>query len=99
MDRHEDQSDERDIGQKKSGQSQSDQATGGCAEPADQASVGPELKWDYREKLGIHDRMTEVVKLSLDAAKAELEATRKKLRKLQYGSRCMANWQSFEIQV
>jgi len=57
--------------------------------PDDEASVGPDVTapaWEYKERLGIHDRMTEVVKLSLEAAKAELGASRKKLRKLQYGS-------------
>lgn len=49
----------------------------------------PEKKapeWEYKERLPIHDRMLEVVKLTKEAAEAELAATRKKLRKLQYGS-------------
>jgi len=43
-------------------------------------------QWEYKNRLGIHDRMTDVVKLTLKAAQAELEVARKKLKKMQYGS-------------
>jgi hypothetical protein len=43
-------------------------------------------EWQHRTRLGIHNRMEEVVKLTLEAARAELDATRRKLRKMQYGS-------------
>jgi hypothetical protein len=37
-------------------------------------------------ELGIHREMRKVVSLALEAAKAELEATKRKLKKMQYGS-------------
>lgn len=41
--------------------------------------------WEYRNRLNIHNRMTEVIKLTLDAARQELAATKRKLKKIQYG--------------
>lgn len=43
-------------------------------------------QWEYKQRFAIQDRMVEVVKLSKEAAEAELTGLRKKLRKLQYGS-------------
>jgi len=43
-------------------------------------------KWEYKDRFAIHDRMIEVVKLTREAAEAELAAARSKLRKMQYGS-------------
>jgi hypothetical protein len=43
-------------------------------------------QWAYKERLPIHNRMKEVVGLTIKAAQAELEAARRKLRKLHYGS-------------
>lgn len=41
--------------------------------------------WEYKNRLAIHGRMAEVIKKTIEATKLELEAQRKKLRKLQYG--------------
>lgn len=46
----------------------------------------PQAEWKYQNEFPIQGRMREVVKLTLEAAKAELEKNRKKLKKLQYGS-------------
>jgi len=46
----------------------------------------PQYEWVYKKHLPIHNRIAEVVKLTLDAAKQQLEVDRRKLRKLQYGS-------------
>lgn len=43
-------------------------------------------KWEYRERLNIHNQMTDVVQKTIDATKSQLEAYRRKLRKMQYGS-------------
>lgn len=43
-------------------------------------------KWEYRKRLEIHNRMENVVKLALEAAKSERDSLLKKLRKMQYGS-------------
>lgn len=43
-------------------------------------------EWVYKNRLPIYDRMAEVVKLTIDATKQQLEADRRKLRRLQYGS-------------
>lgn len=43
-------------------------------------------QWEYRKRLNIHSRMEEVVKLTLEAAKQELATTKRKLKKIQYGS-------------
>lgn len=46
----------------------------------------PSHEWSYRQRFPLQDRMLEVVKLSKEAAEAELAAARVKLRKLMYGS-------------
>lgn len=43
-------------------------------------------KWEHKTQLGIQTRMIEVIKLSREAAEAELAIARRKLRKMQYGS-------------
>lgn len=43
-------------------------------------------KWEYRERLNIHEKMTDVVKRTYDLSKSQLEAYRRKLKKMQYGS-------------
>jgi hypothetical protein len=49
-------------------------------------SAGVDPKWEYRERLNIHEKMTDVVKKTYDLSKSQLEAMRLKLRKMQYGS-------------
>jgi hypothetical protein len=45
-----------------------------------------QAEWKYQKEFPIQGRMREVIKLTIEATKAELEKNRKKLRKLQYGS-------------
>lgn len=42
--------------------------------------------WKYVEQLGIQRRTTDVLRLAIKATGQQLEAERKKLRKLTYGS-------------
>lgn len=44
-----------------------------------------QAEWKYQKEFPIQGRMREVIKLTIEATKAELEKNRKKLRKLQYG--------------
>ena len=48
--------------------------------------MNPPPEWKYKNRFPIHDRMENIIKLTIDATKSELESARKKLRKLQYGS-------------
>jgi hypothetical protein len=48
--------------------------------------VNEDPQWEFKNRLGIHDRMKSVVELTISAARAELATARKKLRKMQYGS-------------
>lgn len=50
------------------------------------SAAGVNPKWEYRERLNIHAQMTDVVKKTYDLSKSQLEAYRRKLRKMQYGS-------------
>ena len=52
----------------------------------DESEVEQQAKWKHQKEFPIQGRMREVVKLTIEATKAELEKNRKKLRKLQYGS-------------
>lgn len=65
---------------------ESDQGSAGDPGSTDEAAVDDGVKWQFKERLGIQDRMSDVVQKTLAAAKQELETTRKKLRKMQYGS-------------
>lgn len=49
-------------------------------------SEEPEPEWKYRKRFPIHDRMSEIIKLTIKATEQQLAADRRKLRKLQYGS-------------
>jgi hypothetical protein len=67
------------------------QGPGGDPEATDQGThpeepVKPQHEWVYKNRLPIYDRMAEVVKLTIDVTKQQLESDRRKLRKLQYGS-------------
>lgn len=42
-------------------------------------------EWEYRTNLGINERMKDVIKKTLEAARAERDLLLKKLRKAQYG--------------
>jgi len=46
--------------------------------------VKPE--WKFRKNLPIQERMAEVIRLTIEASRKQIEAERKKLRKMQYGS-------------
>ena len=46
----------------------------------------PQPEWVYRRQLPIHNRMAEIIKLTIQATEQQLKADRRKLRKLQYGS-------------
>lgn len=43
-------------------------------------------RWEYRNELKIQGKMREVVKLTIAASEKEIEALRRKLKKLTYGS-------------
>ena len=43
-------------------------------------------EWKYVNKFGIHARMTEILKLTIEATKKQLEHERKKLQRIKYGS-------------
>jgi hypothetical protein len=53
-------------------------------EQEQQEEVSPE--WKFRRQLPIQERMAEVVRLTIKATRSQIEAERKRLRKLQYGS-------------
>lgn len=50
-----------------------------------EASGDVKAEWKYQNEFPIQGRMREVVKLTIEATKAERDKLRKKLRKLQYG--------------
>jgi hypothetical protein len=86
MDRQSNQPDERDSTNAGTGCSQPNQGTTGCAEPANETPVGENVgaQWQYRKRFAIQDRLVDVIKSTLDAARSELEVTRKKLEKAKY---------------
>ncbi len=47
---------------------------------------GPQANWEYRDDFKINDRMREIIHLTREAAEAEINSLKRKLRKLQYGS-------------
>lgn len=46
----------------------------------------PQPQWQYKTRLPIQDQLVTVLKHTIEATKLELEAARKKLRKMKYGS-------------
>lgn len=46
----------------------------------------PQINWEQRDDFGINREMTKVVNLTISATQAEIQALRRKLEKLQYGS-------------
>ena len=46
----------------------------------------PPPQWEYRTQMKVTGRLTEVVKLSIDVSKAEVNRLRRQLEKLTYGS-------------
>lgn len=42
--------------------------------------------WEYRERLAIHDNMDKVVRLTIEATRAQIDLYKRKLDKLTYGS-------------
>ena len=51
----------------------------------EEESAGPQHNWKYTTRLPIYDRMSEILKLAITATEKQLEAERRKLRKMQYG--------------
>jgi len=45
----------------------------------------PKHNWQYKKRLPIYDRMSEILKLAITATEKQVEAERRKLEKLQYG--------------
>lgn len=46
----------------------------------------PRAQWEHKTRFPIQDRMSEVIKTTITASEKQLEAYRKKLRKMQFGS-------------
>jgi hypothetical protein len=86
MDRREDQSGDRDLGQTDPGNGEPDPGTGGHSEAANEAPDGVKRpSWEYKNDFGINVKMKEMLKATLVASESELDRLRKKLNKLQYG--------------
>ena len=88
MDRHENQSGDGDLSQERQSSGEPVEGSGGGSDTADQAADGEPVKpeWKFRKNLPIQERMAEVIRLTIEASRKQIEAERKKLRKMQYGS-------------
>jgi hypothetical protein len=85
MDRRENQSGNRDFGEKGESLGEQAQGSGGDSESTSETASNVKAEWKYQKEFPIQGRMREVVKSAIEATKAELAKNRKKLRKLQYG--------------
>ena len=89
MDRREDQSGEGNTSQKGPSSCGTAETTSGNREAIDEA---PECEddvkqqWQHVTRFPIQDRMTDIVKKTIEAAKLERAVCLRKLRKMQYGS-------------
>ena len=88
MDRYEDKPGEGDPSEEGQGSGEQGQSPGGDSGPVDQASDRENVtpKWKFQKNLPIQGRMADVIRQTIEATKKQIEAERKKLRKMQYGS-------------
>ncbi len=56
------------------------------APEAQEAPKPPPPQWEYRTNMKVTGRMAEVVKLTIDVSKGEVNRLRRQLEKLTYGS-------------
>ncbi len=52
--------------------------------PEDPKTEAPQ--WEHKTEPGIHNKMREIIHLSISASEAEIKVLKRKLEKLQYGS-------------
>ena len=98
MGRRKDQPGEGHPGQEGQGGGNPNEGSDGDGEATDQATDDaavegeaaeeeerPKYNWKFKERLPIYDEMSKVINLTIKAAEKQLEADRRKLRKIQYG--------------